>query len=161
MSIYNFVLKTILKKKSVRVWVLWRLNLLIFKFRKIVGKTKWFVQFKNIVIRYKKIDYNYTDILRQTACMVVNPIMGDSFASLINCTTTKWRLLLNMFQMVDACLSMLIVVQFVVFLCSCFRSFSSITLLFIICVSLWYFTDEVEEPYMNRTYIHNLELHQN
>ena len=27
------------------------------------------------------------DILRQTACMVVNPIMVDNFASLFNCTT--------------------------------------------------------------------------
>ena len=27
------------------------------------------------------------DILRQTSCMVVNYIMGNSFASLFNCTT--------------------------------------------------------------------------
>ena len=30
-----------------------------------------------------------------------------------------------------------------------------------ICVSLWCFTDEVEDPYVHRTYVCSLELHQN
>ena len=37
------------------------------------------VQLKKIVSRYKKIGYN-KDILRQTACIVVNPIMVNKFA---------------------------------------------------------------------------------
>ena len=45
------------------------------------------VQFKKIVTHYKKTDYN-RDIFRQTACMVVNPIMVDKFDSLFNCMTT-------------------------------------------------------------------------
>ena len=36
--------------------------------------------------RYKKIGYNI-DVLRQTACLVVNPIKVNSFAYLFNCTT--------------------------------------------------------------------------
>ena len=39
-----------------------------------------------IIVRYKKIGYNI-DVLRQTACLVVNPIKVNSFAYLFNCTT--------------------------------------------------------------------------
>ena len=42
--------------------------------------------FKKIIVRYKKIGYNI-DVLRQTACLVVNPIKVNSFAYLFNCTT--------------------------------------------------------------------------
>ena len=41
---------------------------------------------KKIIVRYKKIGYNI-DVLRQTACLVVNPIKVNSFANLFNCTT--------------------------------------------------------------------------
>ena len=37
-------------------------------------------------VRYKKIGYNI-DVLRQTACLVVNPIKVNRFAYLLNCTT--------------------------------------------------------------------------
>ena len=36
-------------------------------------------------VRYKRIGYNI-DVLRQTACLVVNPIKVKSFAYLFNCT---------------------------------------------------------------------------
>ena len=42
--------------------------------------------FKKIIVRYKKIGYNI-DVLRRTACLVVKPIMVDSFAYLFNCIT--------------------------------------------------------------------------
>ena len=43
--------------------------------------------FKKISVRYKKkIGYNI-DVLRQTACLVINPIKVNSFAYLLNCTT--------------------------------------------------------------------------
>ena len=58
---------------------------LVYKFRKIVCKTDFPVH-KKIITRYKKIEYNL-DILRQTACMVVNLTMVDNFASLFNCMT--------------------------------------------------------------------------
>ena len=36
-------------------------------------------------MRYKRIEYNI-NVMRQYACLVINPIMVDSFASLFNCT---------------------------------------------------------------------------
>ena len=42
--------------------------------------------FKKIIVRYKKIGYNI-DVLRLTACVVVNPIKVNSFAYLFGCTT--------------------------------------------------------------------------
>ena len=41
---------------------------------------------KKITVRYKKIGYNI-NVMRQTACLVVNPIKVNSFAYLFNCTT--------------------------------------------------------------------------
>ena len=46
---------------------------LVYKFRKITGKNDFPYHFKKIIVRYKKIGYNI-DVLRQTACLVVNPI---------------------------------------------------------------------------------------
>ena len=46
---------------------------LVYKFRKIIGKYGFPYHFKKIIARYKKIGYNI-DVLRQTACLVVNPI---------------------------------------------------------------------------------------
>ena len=46
---------------------------LVYKFRKIIGKNDFPYHFKKIIVRYKKIGYNI-DVLRQTACLVVNPI---------------------------------------------------------------------------------------
>ena len=45
---------------------------LVYKFRKIIGKNYFPYHFKKIIVRYKKIGYNI-DVLRQTACLVVNP----------------------------------------------------------------------------------------
>ena len=59
---------------------------LVYKFRKIIGKNDFPYHFKKIIVRYKKIGYNI-DVLRQTACLVVNLIKVNSFAYLFNCTT--------------------------------------------------------------------------
>ena len=59
---------------------------LVYKFRKIIGKNDFPYHFKKIIVRYKKIGYNI-NIMRQTACLVVNPIKVNSFAYLFNCTT--------------------------------------------------------------------------
>ena len=59
---------------------------LVHTFRKIIGKNDFPYHFKKIIVRYKKIGYNI-DVLRQTACLVVNPIKVNSFAYLFNCTT--------------------------------------------------------------------------
>ena len=59
---------------------------LVYRFRKIVGKSNFPEQFRKLINRYKRIGYSL-DIMRQTACLVVNPVIVDGYASLFNCTT--------------------------------------------------------------------------
>ena len=59
---------------------------LVYRNRTIVGKFNFAVQFKKCINRYKRIVYN-PYIMRQTVCLVVNPITVDSYALLFNCTT--------------------------------------------------------------------------
>ena len=56
-----------------------------YKFKKIVGRADIFDQFRNIIICYKRIGYNI-NIIRESACLVVNPITVNNFVSLFNCT---------------------------------------------------------------------------
>ena len=58
---------------------------LVYKFKKIVGRADFSDQFKKITLRYKRIGYNI-NIMRQSACLVFNPITDNNFASLFNCT---------------------------------------------------------------------------
>ena len=80
---------------------------LVCKLRKIVRRADFSDQFRKVIMRYKRIGYNINDfpyhfkkivvrykkigyninVLRQTACLVVNPIKVNSFAYLFNCTT--------------------------------------------------------------------------
>ena len=59
---------------------------LVYRFRKIIGKSNFSEQFRKLINRYKRIGYNL-DIMRQTACLVVNPIIVDGYASFFHCTT--------------------------------------------------------------------------
>ena len=59
---------------------------LVYRFRKIVGKSNFSEQFRKRINRYKRNGYSL-DIMRQTACLVVNPIIVDGYASLFNCPT--------------------------------------------------------------------------
>ena len=59
---------------------------LVYRFRKIIGKSNFSEQFRKLINCYKRIGYSL-DIMRQTACLVVNPIIGDGYASLFYCTT--------------------------------------------------------------------------
>ena len=59
---------------------------LAYRFKKIVGKSNFSEQFRKLINRYKRIGYSL-DIMRQTACLVVNPVIVDSYASLFNCMT--------------------------------------------------------------------------
>ena len=43
-----------------------------------------FLDYKKIIIHYKKIGYNI-NVFQQTACLVVNPITVGNFAFLFNC----------------------------------------------------------------------------
>ena len=46
---------------------------LVYEFKRIVGKPNFSDQFKKIVKRYIRVGYNL-DIMRQSACLVLNPI---------------------------------------------------------------------------------------
>ena len=46
---------------------------LVYKLKKIVGSNNFSAQFIKIISHYKKIGYN-SNVLQQTACLVVNPI---------------------------------------------------------------------------------------
>ena len=43
-------------------------------------------QFRKIIMRYRRVGYNFKNIMRQSACLVFNPIMVDKYAAFINCT---------------------------------------------------------------------------
>ena len=58
---------------------------LVYKFKKIRGMTDFSDQFRKIVMRYKRIGYNL-NVMRQSACLVINPITVDGYAALFNCT---------------------------------------------------------------------------
>ena len=58
---------------------------LVYKFKRIVGRPNFSDQFKKIVKRYVKIGYNL-DIMRQSACLVSNPITVNSYVFLFNCS---------------------------------------------------------------------------
>ena len=53
--------------------------------KKNVGRADFSDQFRKIIVRYKRIGYNI-NIMRQSACLVFNPITVNNFASLFNCT---------------------------------------------------------------------------
>ena len=60
---------------------------------KIIGKNDFPYHFKKIIVRYKKIGYNI-DVLRQTACLIVNPVKVNSFAYLFKVSHYTVTLLL-------------------------------------------------------------------
>ena len=64
---------------------------LVYKFRKIIGKNDFPYHFKKIAVRYKKIGYNI-NVMRQTACLVFNPIKVNSFAYHFICGRSDFRL---------------------------------------------------------------------
>ena len=58
---------------------------LVYKLKKIVGSNNFSAQFIKIISNYKKIGNN-NNVLQQTACLVVNPIMVGNFGFLFDCT---------------------------------------------------------------------------
>ena len=58
---------------------------LVYKFKNIRGMTDFSDQFSNIIMRYKRIGYNL-NVMRQSACLVINPITVDGYDALLNCT---------------------------------------------------------------------------
>ena len=62
---------------------------LVYRFRKVMRKSNFSEQFRKLIYRDKKIRY-CLDIMRQTACLVINPVIVDGYALLFNCTTAVW-----------------------------------------------------------------------
>ena len=58
---------------------------LVYRFRKIVGKSNFSEQFRKLINHYKRIGYSL-DIMLQTTCLVINPIIVNGYTSLFNCT---------------------------------------------------------------------------
>ena len=58
---------------------------LVFKFKKIIGNPNISDLFKRIVNRFRRSGLTL-DIMRQTACLVFNPIMVEVYAALFSCT---------------------------------------------------------------------------
>ena len=83
MSKYNVTLRTLLLQVLSEPEFYWDL---VYKFRKRIGKNDFPFHFKKIIVHCKKIGYNI-NVMRQTACLVVNPIKVISFAYFFNCTT--------------------------------------------------------------------------
>ena len=58
---------------------------LMYKLKTIVDSNNFSGQFIKIICNYKNIGYNI-NILQQTACLVVNPMMVGNFAFRFHCT---------------------------------------------------------------------------
>ena len=55
-----------------------------YKFKKIIGNPNFSDLFRRIIKRFRRTGYNLA-IMRQTACLVFNPIMVDDYAALFSC----------------------------------------------------------------------------
>ena len=62
---------------------------LVHKFKKIIGMTDFSDQFRKIIMCYKRIGYNL-NVMRQSACLVIDPVTVDSYATLLNSTPVDW-----------------------------------------------------------------------
>ena len=62
---------------------------LVYKLKRIVDSNMFSAQFIKIISHDKKIGYKI-NVLLETACLVVNPIMVGNFAFLFNCTLVCW-----------------------------------------------------------------------
>ena len=80
--IYNIGLKTLLQQ-GISEPIFY--GDLVYKFKRIVGKPNFNDQFKKIVKHYIRVRYNL-DIMRQSACLFLNPITVYSYGFLFNCT---------------------------------------------------------------------------
>ena len=81
-SKYNVELKTLLSKGLSEPEFY---GDLVYKFKKLIGSNDFSFQFRKIITRYRRIGYNL-NVMRQSACLVSNPIMVDNYAAFFNCT---------------------------------------------------------------------------
>ena len=81
-SKYNVGLKTLLSKGISEPEFY---GDLVYKFKKLKGINDFSFQFRKIIACYRRIGYNL-NVMRQSACLVFNPIMVDNYAAFFNCT---------------------------------------------------------------------------
>ena len=58
---------------------------LVYTFKKLLGRNVFSFQFRKIITRYRCIGYSL-NVLRQSACLVFNPINVNNYAAFFNCT---------------------------------------------------------------------------
>ena len=58
---------------------------LVYKFKNFIGRNYFSFQFRKIITRYRRTGYNL-NVMRQSACLVFNPIMVDGYAAFFNYT---------------------------------------------------------------------------
>ena len=63
---------------------------MVYTFRNLLGllelgSNDFSFQFRKIITRYRRICYNL-NVMRQSACLVFNPITVDNYAAFFNCT---------------------------------------------------------------------------
>ena len=56
---------------------------LVYKFKKLIGRNDFSFPFRKIISRYRRIGYNL-NVMRQSACLVFNPIMVNNHAAFFN-----------------------------------------------------------------------------
>ena len=81
----NIDLKTLLKQEILEPVFY---GDLVYKCTQIMGKYYFIDQYNKIVKHYKRDGYNM-DVMRQHACLVVNPVMVNSYGFLFNCMTVS------------------------------------------------------------------------
>ena len=79
---YNICLKTLLQQGILELLVY---GDLVYKFKRMVGKVNFSDQYKTIIDRCKKVGYDMY-IIRQSGCLVVNPIIVYSYGFLFKYT---------------------------------------------------------------------------
>ena len=60
-------------------------NDLAYIFKKLIGSNDFSFQFRKIITRYRRIGYKL-NVMRQSACLVFNPIMVDNYTAFFICT---------------------------------------------------------------------------
>ena len=76
---YNFSMKTLLQQGMSKLEFY---GDLVYRITKMVKKSIFSKQFRKLINRYERTEYNL-----DTACLVVNPITVDSYTLLFNCTS--------------------------------------------------------------------------
>ena len=61
--------------------------MLVYSFKQIARRATFSDQLKKIIC-YKRIGYNI-NIMRQSACLLINPVTVNNFGSLFNCMSTQ------------------------------------------------------------------------